>query len=76
VNPTERNLLLTMATCQRILFLFDNLKDKYHTVGMDNLYLSLKFFRTAFTESNHDTWSKPQKYLWSSCMCSTREADK
>jgi hypothetical protein len=35
-----------------MLFLFDTLKDKYHDVGMDNLYLSLKFAREAFTGKN------------------------
>jgi hypothetical protein len=32
----------------RMLFLFDCLKDCYHTVGMDNLYLSLRFCCEAF----------------------------
>jgi hypothetical protein len=36
----------------RMLFLFDTLRDCYHTVGMDNLYLSLKFCREAFTGNN------------------------
>jgi hypothetical protein len=33
----------------RMLFLFDTLKDKYHDVGVDNLYLSLKFAHEACT---------------------------
>jgi hypothetical protein len=40
------------ALHSRMLFLFDTLKDKYHDVGMDNLYLSLKFAREAFTGKN------------------------
>ncbi len=40
------------ALHSRMLFLFDTLKDKYHDVGMDNLYLSLKFCQEAFTGKN------------------------
>jgi len=36
----------------QILFLFDCLKDCYHTVGMDNLYLSLRFCPEAFVGKN------------------------
>jgi hypothetical protein len=35
-----------------MLFLFDNLKDKFHTVGMDNQYLSLKFCQNALIVKN------------------------
>jgi len=35
-----------------MLFLFDTLKDSYHMVGMDNLYLSLKFWQEAFIDKN------------------------
>jgi hypothetical protein len=34
------------------LFLFDLLKDLYHIVGMDNLFVSLKFARQAFAGKN------------------------
>jgi hypothetical protein len=41
-----------------MLFLFDTLKDKYHDVGMDNLYLSLKLCREAITgeKLRNDAW--------------------
>jgi hypothetical protein len=34
------------------LFLLNQLKDKYHVCGIDNLYISARFFREAFTEKN------------------------
>ena len=34
----------------RILFMLDALKDKHHTCGMDNLFISTKFVRGAFSE--------------------------
>jgi hypothetical protein len=36
----------------RCLFLLDQLKDKHHVCGVDNLYTSARFFREAFTEKN------------------------
>jgi hypothetical protein len=36
----------------RMLFLFDMFKDKWHVVGMDNLYLSLRFCREAYVGKN------------------------
>ena len=37
-------------THSRILFMLNTLKDKYHTCGMDNLFISAKFLRGAFVE--------------------------
>ncbi len=36
----------------RILGLFDDLKDKYHRVGMDNYFMSAKFCRRAYQHEN------------------------
>ena len=36
----------------RVLYLFDTLKQKYHRVGMDNLYISAKFARDCYTHPN------------------------
>ena len=36
----------------RVLFMFDQLKSKYHVCGLDNLYNSVKFCRDAFTGKN------------------------
>ena len=36
----------------RVMFLFDSLKDKYHRVGMDNLYNSASFFKHAYLHPN------------------------
>ena len=33
----------------RLLYLFDTLKQKYHCVGMDNLYIPAKFARNCYT---------------------------
>lgn len=63
----------------RMLFLFDNLKDKYHTVGMDNLYLSLKFCRTSFTGKNqvmiHGVTRKSNRGL-PACVVQEEEKNK
>ena len=36
----------------RVLFMFDQLKGKYHVCGLDNLYNSVRFCRDAFTGVN------------------------
>jgi hypothetical protein len=36
----------------RCLFLLDQLKDKFHICGVDNLYTSAKFFREAYIGQN------------------------
>ena len=36
----------------RMLFFFDMFKDKWHVVGMDNLYLFLRFCREAYVGKN------------------------
>jgi len=36
----------------RCLFLLDQLKDKHHVCGVDNLYTSARFFCEAFTQKN------------------------
>ena len=36
----------------RVMFLFDALKEKYHTCGMDNLYTSALFFKDAYNHPN------------------------
>jgi len=36
----------------RVLFLFEELKDKYHVCGLDNLYNSVKFCRDAWEGKN------------------------
>jgi len=36
----------------RVLFMFDQLKEKYCTVGLDNLYISARFVREAFVSKS------------------------
>jgi hypothetical protein len=61
-----------------MLFLFDTLRDCYYTVGMVNLYLSLKFCREAFTGNNkvYDPWSNAKKWERTAIMCNPTRRNK
>jgi len=48
-NYLDKGLSPLHARC---LFLLDQVKDKYHVFGVDNLYTSTRFFREAYVGKN------------------------